>query len=88
MTLYLGLFIVLPSSQRAQMPEVDVLKTQSITCLRVHVERMIRRGKENKFFNTTIALSIAGSINQLFTVACLLSNYQNGPLVKKWRYEV
>ncbi|XP_052469828.1 uncharacterized protein LOC128026625 [Carassius gibelio] len=72
-------------SKRAQMSEVDVLKTQSIARLRVHVERLIRRVKENKLFDTTIPLSIAGSINQIFTVACLLSNYQNGPLVKKWR---
>lgn len=75
-------------SKRTQMPEVDVLTTQSIARLRVHVERMIRRVKENKLFDTTIPLSISGSINQLFTVACLLSNYQNGPLVKKWRCDV
>ncbi|XP_067275446.1 uncharacterized protein [Pseudorasbora parva] len=72
-------------SKKAQMSEVDVLKTQSIARLRVHIERLIRRVKENKLFDTTIPLSIAGSINQIFTVACLLSNYQNGPLVKKWR---
>ncbi len=75
-------------SMWTQMSEEDVLKTQSIARLRVHVERIIRRVKENKLFDTTILLSIAGSINQLFTVACLLSNYQNGPLVKKWRSEV
>ncbi|XP_056133887.1 uncharacterized protein LOC130110731 [Lampris incognitus] len=74
-------------SKRTQIPEVNVLKTQSIARLRVRVKRMIRRVKENKLFDTTIPLSISGSINQLFTVACLLSNYQNGPLVKKWRYE-
>ncbi|XDV16305.1 hypothetical protein PO909_016081 [Leuciscus waleckii] len=61
-------------SKRAQMSEVDVLKTQSIARLRVHIERLIRRVKENKLFDTTIPLSIAGSINQIFTVACLLSN--------------
>ncbi|GAA6223191.1 uncharacterized protein LOC108878250 isoform X1 [Lates japonicus] len=70
-------------SKRTQMPEVDVLKTQSIARLRVHVERMMRRVKENKLFDTIIPLSISGSINQIFTVACLLSNYQNGLLVKK-----
>ncbi len=75
-------------AKRAQMSEEDVLKTQSIARLRVDVERIIRRVKENKLFDTTLPLSIAGSINQLFTVACLLSNYQNGPLVKKWRSEV
>ena len=75
-------------TQRAQMPEEDVLQTQSIARLRVHVERMIRRVKENKLFDTTIPLSITGSINQIFTVACLLSNFQNGPLVKTWANEV
>ncbi len=50
------------------MSEEDVLKTQSIARLRVHVERIIRRVKENKLFDTTIHLSIAGSINQLLTL--------------------
>ncbi|XP_023805937.1 uncharacterized protein LOC111946626 [Oryzias latipes] len=68
-----------------QMAAQDVLETQSIARLRVHVERLIRRVKENKLFDTVIPLSISGSINQLFTVACILSNYQNGPLVKDWR---
>ena len=70
--------------QRAQMAEVDVLKTQSIARLRVHVERLIRRVKENKLFETTIPLAISGSFNQIFTVACPLSNFPNGPLVKTW----
>lgn len=71
-------------SKQAQMPEVDVLRTQSVARLRVHVERLIRRVKENKLFDTVIPLSISGSINQIFTVACLLTNYQYGRLVKKW----
>ncbi|KAK0148361.1 Suppressor of cytokine signaling 7 [Merluccius polli] len=60
-------------SKKTQMSEVDVLETQSIARLRVHVERLIRRVKENKLFETTIPLSISGSINQLFTVACTFS---------------
>ncbi|KAI7789388.1 hypothetical protein IRJ41_018296, partial [Triplophysa rosa] len=59
-------------SKREQMSANEVRETQSIARLRVHVERLIRRVKQNKF------------INQLFTVACLLVNYQNGPLVKAW----
>ncbi|XP_023659192.2 uncharacterized protein [Paramormyrops kingsleyae] len=70
---------------KEQMAAHDVLETQSIARLRVHIERLIRRVKENKLFDTVIPLSISGSINQLFTVACILSNYQNGPLVKDWR---
>lgn len=68
-----------------QMAAQDVLETQSIARLRVHVERLIRQVKENKLFDTVIHLSISGSISQLFTVACILCNYQNGPLVKDWR---
>ncbi|XP_041948199.1 uncharacterized protein LOC121709131 [Alosa sapidissima] len=83
-TVYRPAFVI----QRAQMAEADVLETQSIARLRVHVERLIRRVKENKLFETTIPLAISGSINQIFTVACLLSNFQNGPLVKTWANEV
>ncbi|KAL0968754.1 hypothetical protein UPYG_G00271260 [Umbra pygmaea] len=57
-------------------------KTQEIARLRIHVERVNRRIKENQLFHTVIPLSIAGSINQVFTVASLLYNYQNKPLVK------
>ncbi|XP_016359498.1 uncharacterized protein LOC107701872 isoform X1 [Sinocyclocheilus anshuiensis] len=71
-------------SKREQMSADEVKETQSIARLRVHVERLIRRVKQHKLFDTVIPLSITGSINQLYTVACLLVNYQNGPLVKAW----
>ncbi|XP_047215950.1 uncharacterized protein LOC124865008 [Girardinichthys multiradiatus] len=71
-------------SKRAQLSRSEIRKTQSIARLRVHVERVIHRVKEHKIFSTVIPLSITGSINQLFAVACLLVNYQNGPLVKAW----
>ncbi|XP_049437202.1 uncharacterized protein LOC125891759 [Epinephelus fuscoguttatus] len=66
----------------------EVLFTQDIARLRIHVERTIRRIKENKLFDTIIPLTIAGSINQLFVVACLLTNYQNKPLIKAWAKEL
>ncbi|KAJ4942588.1 hypothetical protein JOQ06_012442 [Pogonophryne albipinna] len=62
----------------------QVRETQAIARLRVHVERVIRRIKENKLFDGVILLSHAYNINQLFAVACMLSNYQNKALVKKW----
>ncbi|XP_041957371.1 uncharacterized protein LOC121715573 [Alosa sapidissima] len=67
---------------RSQMSAAEVRETQAIARLRVHVERLIRRVKEHKFFDTEIPLRLFGSINQLYTVACLLTNYENGPLVK------
>uniref|UniRef100_A0AAR2KIZ6 THAP-type domain-containing protein n=1 Tax=Pygocentrus nattereri TaxID=42514 RepID=A0AAR2KIZ6_PYGNA len=71
-------------SKQSQMPAYQVTETQSIARLRVHVERVIRRIKQNKLFDGIISLSHSVNINQLFTVACLLSNYQNKALVKSW----
>ncbi|XP_022519890.2 uncharacterized protein LOC111190408 [Astyanax mexicanus] len=71
-------------SRNTQMSREDVRQTQSIARLRVHVERCIRRVKENKLFDKAIPLSVCGSIEELFNVACFLVNYQNGPLVKAW----
>ncbi len=75
---------LLTCQKREQMSADEVKETQSIARLRVHVERLIRRVKQHKQFDTVILLSITGSINQLYTVACLLVKYQNGPLVKAW----
>ncbi len=74
--------------KKSQLSHDEVLLTQDIAHLRIHLERRIRRIKENKLFDTVIPLSIIGSVNQLFAVACLLSNYQNKPLVKAWAKEV
>ncbi|CAM4537219.1 unnamed protein product [Leuciscus chuanchicus] len=71
-------------NKKSQMPAPSVLQTQKIARVRVHVERVIRRVKENKLFDSVIPLSIAGSINEIFAVACLLSNYQNKHLVTAW----
>ncbi|XP_023685266.2 uncharacterized protein [Paramormyrops kingsleyae] len=71
-------------SGRSQMSACEVKETQDIARLRVHVERLIRRVKEHKLFDSEIPLRLFGSINQLYTVACLLTNYENGPLVKAW----
>lgn len=71
-------------SRGKQMPAHQVKETQAIARLRVHVERVIRRIKQNKLFDGVITLSHSVNINQLFSVACLLSNYQNKALVKTW----
>ncbi|XP_049912339.1 uncharacterized protein LOC126397530 [Epinephelus moara] len=71
-------------SKREQLSGAEVRETQSIARLRVHVERLIPRVKEQKIFRAVIPLSLTGSMDQLYAVACLLVNYQNGPLVKAW----
>ncbi|KAK7939005.1 hypothetical protein WMY93_002331 [Mugilogobius chulae] len=71
-------------SKKSQMSATDVLQTQSIARLRIHVERCIRRVKENKLFDRVIPVSVCGNIDSLFSLACMLVNYQHGPLVKAW----
>ncbi|XP_026177649.1 uncharacterized protein LOC113138963 [Mastacembelus armatus] len=71
-------------SRGAQLSVPEVREIQSVARLKVHVERLIRRVKEHKIFSTVIPLSLISSINQLYTVACLLVNYQNQPLLKDW----
>ena len=55
-------------------------ETAFIRRLRVHVEQCIRRVKENKLFDKEAPLCVCGSVEELFSVACYLVNYQNRPL--------
>ncbi|XP_029970920.1 uncharacterized protein LOC115405472 [Salarias fasciatus] len=55
--------------------------------LRVHVEDLFSTLRENKVFSGSIPPSVCGSLNQLFTVACLLCNYQRGPLGTPFKQE-
>lgn len=66
-------------SEQQFTPE-EVAVNEEIASLRVHVERFNRRVKENHFFDTVIPMSMIGSINQFWSVACLLANFQ-GPLI-------
>lgn len=65
---------------QAQFSAQDVHETKTIAKLRIHVERAIRRIKEFHFFDSDVPLSTLGSVNQLYTVGCLLTNFQ-GPLI-------
>ena len=67
------------TADRSQFEEEEVQETQNIARVRIHVECAIRRIKEYHLFDKVIPLNMAGSINQLWTVACLLTNFK-GPL--------
>lgn len=71
-------------SKNSQLLHDKVLFTQDIAQSRIHMERAIRCIRESKIFDTIITLNIAGSVNHLFAVACLLSNNQNKALFKAW----
>ncbi|XP_022540997.2 uncharacterized protein LOC111196133 [Astyanax mexicanus] len=75
-----GATIIIPPFKRSvQFTKEDAEKTQAIACLRVLVERAIRRVKEYHIWDGVVPLSLTGSVNQLWAVCCLMSNYQ-GPL--------
>ena len=66
---------------QTQFSAQDVLQTKTIAKVRIHVKRAIRRIKEFHLFDSDISLSILESVNQLYTVAYLLTNFQ-GALIK------
>ena len=65
---------------QAQFSSKDVQQTKTIASLRIHVERAIRRIKEYHFFDSDVPLIALGLINQIYTLTCLLTNFQ-GPLI-------
>ena len=67
------------TSERSQFEEAEVQDTQQIARLRIHVERAIRSIEENHLFDRVLPLSLAGTINQIWTASCLLTNFK-GPL--------
>lgn len=75
-----GATLNIPSLKKStQLSMADNQKTQAIACLRILVERAIRRVKEYHIWDGLVPLSMLGSVNQLWVICCLMSNYQ-GPL--------
>ncbi|XP_022800926.1 uncharacterized protein LOC111338672 [Stylophora pistillata] len=77
----LGYSVVMPSflSSNQQFSKCELQESTKIHNLRVHVERAIRRVEEFHYFDRVIPLTMAGSINQIWTVSRLITNFQ-GPL--------
>ena len=70
-------------SAKRQFSPSEVSETERIASLRIHIERVNRRIKEFHFFDSPVPLNLLGSVNQLWTVCTLLTNFQ-GPIVKKF----
>ena len=65
--------------QKGKFSSEEVAKTHEIARLRIHVERAIRRIKEYHIFDKVVLLNLASSINQIWTVFAILTNFR-GPL--------
>ena len=59
-----------------QLTKAGVLTTQRIACVRIYVKHLINRAKNFIIFDKVIPLSLAGSINHMLTVSCLLADFQ------------
>ncbi len=68
--------IMPPFKTAAQFSKEDAERTQAIARLRIIVERAIRRVKEFHIWDTTVPLTMSGTVNQLWTNCCLMSNFQ------------
>ena len=66
--------------EQGQMEGSEVVETQQIASLRIHIERAICRVKEFDILSGVMPASVAASANQIWTVCCLLTNFQN-PLI-------
>ncbi|CAN7939034.1 unnamed protein product, partial [Ixodes hexagonus] len=71
-----------PLLRNGQFSESEILETEAITSLRIHVERRIQRIKSFHIFDRRIPLTISPIMNQLWTVCVILTNFQ-APLIKE-----
>ena len=75
----LGVELIIPPflGDREQFTKEEVIYTQQIAHMRIHVERFMAVIKDFHFLDASIPVKLFGSINQIFTVICLLCNFQD-----------
>ena len=65
------------------MTEQDVMKTQKIVQVRIHVERVIGQVKQwYHILQDTLPLAIACSAYQIWSVCCMLTNYRGAVIAE------
>ena len=68
---------VLSLGVSAQLTGADVIKTQTIAQHRIHVERAIGKVRRFAIFSSPLPVAMLGSVNQLWSVCCLISNFMD-----------
>ena len=62
---------------RDQLSVEEVVESQSIAAVRIHVEWFITRVKKFTIIKQEVPLTLHGSVNQIWTVTCLLCNFMD-----------
>ena len=73
---HVGVSLNIPAflSGRDYLTKAEVKASQTITSIRIHVQRAIQRIKTYNIIQNEIPLTHHGSINQIWTVICLQTN--------------
>ena len=61
----------------------DVIKTQQIASLRIHVERAINKIKKFHIWDKVVPLSAFGVVNQMWSICAFLCNTEHDPLISQ-----
>lgn len=75
----IGLKLNIPPflKEKPQFNGNEVIRTQAVAKHRIYLERAIGKVRNFLIFNTRIPISSLGTVNQLWRVCCLLSNFMN-----------
>ena len=71
----LGLNIPPFLANQSAFTEGVVIKTQTVAQHRIHVERVIGKVRRFQIFSIEIPINMFGTINQIWTICCILSNF-------------
>jgi hypothetical protein len=69
-------------TERTQQTNSEIIKSENISKVRIHVERAIQRTKTFQILDAEFKLSMKDIAEQIFTVCAYLVNFRR-PIVKK-----
>ena len=78
-----GVVLFVPPKRKpgqVQLSKEEVFETQMIARVRIHVERAIKRVKGWHIFDKVLPLTLYGSVNQIWSICCMLVNFQKPSL--------
>ena len=84
----LGVSLNIPPfvGSKGQMTAEEIVATQTIASLRIHVEMAINKIKNFHIWDSVVPFTLFGSVNQMWTVCAFLCNFQNSIISIIYRF--